>query len=333
MKLINKKITDVVFFGFSPIIDSLFEINKQHKVKSLLITSPDQSKNINKKLNYKIFKKLDKNFEKFIESKFKKENTLFISISSRWIFDKRQIKFFNDKLINFHSSRLPFFKGGATFSWQILCGDRIHCNSIHLVNTKVDGGPIIFSKKSIFPNYCKIPKDFQEYDLKQLLKTYKSFLNKVIDKENFVLKNQSNNIGNYFPRLDSSKDSWINWDLKPYEILKLINAFDDPYSGSQTFVTRFKNKKIKIKSVHMHEGEIPRHPIMNGVVIRNDGNWLVVSLGEQNYTLLIEKVIDEKGKNIINKIKSGDRFFTPSKFLNEFKTTRSRFGIFGNKKK
>jgi len=40
MKLINKKITDVVFFGFSPIIDSLFEINKQHKVKSLLITSP-----------------------------------------------------------------------------------------------------------------------------------------------------------------------------------------------------------------------------------------------------------------------------------------------------
>ena len=71
---------------------------------------------------------------------------------------------------------------------------------------------------------------------------------------------------------------------------------------------------------------------MNGVVIRNDRDWLVVSIGEKNYTLLIEKVLDGKNKNIISEIKSGDRFFTPIKYLNNSKTTRSRFGIFGNKR-
>ncbi len=332
MKLTNKKLNNVVFIGFSPIIESLNKINKKNKINSFLITSPDQSKNIKGKIDFKIFKKLDRKFEKFIESRFNKDNTLFVSISSRWIFKKKQIKFFKGKLVNFHSSRLPYYKGGATFSWQILCGDRIHCNSIHLVDTKVDSGPIIFSEKSIFPNHCKVPKDYQEYDLNQLVKTYRVFITQVIKGKNFTLKNQSKNIGNYFPRLDSSKDSWINWDSSPDEIYKFINAFDDPYTGSQTFITRFKNKKIKIKSVHLHEGEISRHSIMNGVVIRNDRDWLVVSIGEKNYTLLIEKVLDGKNKNIISEIKSGDRFFTPIKYLNNSKTTRSRFGIFGNKR-
>jgi methionyl-tRNA formyltransferase len=332
MKLLNKKLKQVVFIGFSPVIDKLFTINKKKKISSILITSPDQYRILdkkNKELNCKVFRKLDKNFEKFIKKKFDISNTLFISISSRWIFKKKQISFFNNKLVNFHSSRLPYFKGGATFSWQILCGDKIHCNSIHLVNTKIDNGPIIFSKRSIFPSRCKIPLDYQEYDLEQLLKLYESFLSKVINNETFALKNQSEGIGNYFPRLESKKDSWINWELKADEINKFINAFDDPYYGSQTFNTRFKKKILKIKSVHLHEGEISKHPILSGVVIRNDVNWLVVSLGEKNYTLLIEKVLNQENLNIIKKIKSGDRFYTPIKFLDNSKRIRSKFGASG----
>jgi len=331
MKLLKKKLKNLVFIGFSPVIDELFRINEKKKISSILITSPDQyrmmSEKNKKELNFKVFRKLDKSFYKFIKKKFDIISTLFVSISSRWIFKKKQINFFNNQLVNFHSSRLPYFKGGATFSWQILCGDKIHCNSIHLVNTKIDNGPIIFSKRSIFPSRCKVPLDYQEYDLEQLLKLYETFLNKVISNHKFVLKHQFEGIGNYFPRLDSKKDSWINWELKADEIYKFINAFDDPYYGSQTFNTRFKNKKLKIKSVYLHEGEIPKHPILSGVVIRNDVNWLVVSLGEKNYNLLIEKVLNEKNINIIKNIKSGDRFYTPTRFLDNSKSIRSKFGI------
>ena len=45
----------VVFFGQSNIFSKLIEINKSLKLNTLIITSSDQSKMIDKKINYKIF--------------------------------------------------------------------------------------------------------------------------------------------------------------------------------------------------------------------------------------------------------------------------------------
>ena len=49
---------------------------------------------------------------------------------------------------------------------------------------------------------------------------------------------------------------------------------------------------------------------MSGLVSRHDKDWLVVSTTGK-HMLLVEKIINESGENIISKIKSGDRFFTP----------------------
>ena len=54
----------VVFFGQSDTFSKLIEINKSLKLNTLIITSSDQSKMIDKKINYKIFDKLDNKFKK-----------------------------------------------------------------------------------------------------------------------------------------------------------------------------------------------------------------------------------------------------------------------------
>jgi hypothetical protein len=41
--------------------------------------------------------------------------------------------------------------------------------------------------------------------------------------------------------------------------------------------------------------------------------------------LLIREVLDEAGKNIINEVKVGDRFFTPENTLVEARQYRARF--------
>ena len=94
--------------------------------------------------------------------------------------------------------------------------------------------------------------------------------------------------------------------MQPNDIVRFIVAFDDPYSGASTFL---KNEKVRLKNVHLHRGEVACHPFMSGLVLRHDGEWLVVSLGNE-YCLLVETVISENDENILYEVKVGDRFHT-----------------------
>ena len=49
---------------------------------------------------------------------------------------------------------------------------------------------------------------------------------------------------------------------------------------------------------------------MSGLILRHDKKrWIVVGSNDQN-VFLIEEVLDEKGLNILSKLKVGDRFYT-----------------------
>ena len=104
------KLKNVVFLGEHNCLEQFIKINKSLNLKTKIITSPDQSRLINKKIGFEIFKNLNRDFEKFIAKNFNIEETLFLSIRSRWIFRKEKIKdFFKFNLINYHPSRLPMY--------------------------------------------------------------------------------------------------------------------------------------------------------------------------------------------------------------------------------
>ena len=301
-----KKLKNIVFLGNLENNDQKFiQINKKYSLNTEIITSPDQEKK-SKKRKYKIFNNLDKKFEKYILSKYNIDETLFISIASRWIVKNKQIKnFFKNNLINSHPTRLPIDAGSGGFSWQIMRGDRI-CNQLfHLVDKSLDTGPIIFNKKSIFPSYCKIPKDFYDYHFLEITSFYQEFINKLLDGKRFKLKTQSSYLSTYNPRLLTRLHGWIDWKLSATNLTRFISAFDDPYEGASTLLN---NKEVKIKKIHLHGGEIPNHPFSSGIIVRNDKNWIVVSTIDENHKILIEEVINKNGKNIVSDCKIGDRF-------------------------
>lgn len=325
------KIKKILFLGYTDILGELFEINNKLGIKSYVVTSTDQNKKIKNQniiANTKTFNKLDPQFRSYIKKNFEIENTLFISLSARWIFKKDTINFLKQNLINFHSSRLPLDRGGATFSWQIMKGDRIHANSAHIVDESVDTGPILFARESLYPHSCKIPVDFESFDKKKLKIFYTDLVKKIIKHKKILLKIQSEELSSYNPRINSSKDSWIDWNLNPYDLVNFINAFDEPYEGAKTFLN---GNIVKIKSVHLTSSNSGYHPFMSGIVSRKNKNWLVVNVARSN-SLIIEKVLNTKNKNILEKIKLGDRFFTYSNELSTAKAIRSRFNTFGLKK-
>ena len=48
---------------------------------------------------------------------------------------------------------------------------------------------------------------------------------------------------------------------------------------------------------------------MSGIIYRKTKKWIVVATSDKN-SLIIEKVLDKRGKNIIDELKIGDRFYT-----------------------
>lgn len=313
---------NIIFFGESSVMNKLIQINKLLKIKTFIITSSDQAKNISKNINFKIFNDINKNCERYISKNFNIEQTLFISLGARYIFKKQIINsFLLNNLVNFHASRLPLDAGGGGMSWRIMSEDRIDNQLVHLINEKIDGGPILQSEMSIFPTSCRTPKDFYEYSANNFIKFYKGFIMRILNKEYFNLFNQENYLGKYFPRINTKINGFIDWNLKSYDLANFINAFDEPYNGASTFLNRGNFGTLFIKSSHLHGGEVPNHPFMSGIITRHDKKWLVVST-KNRHSLLIEKVYNNKGENIINNLKVGDRFHTPFKFLDSAKNTR-----------
>ena len=332
-KFFLKNFKNVVFLGQSEIFEKLIDANSSIGLNTFLVTSSDQAKNISSNLKPNIFDKIDDNFKKFVTKNCTTEETLFISMGARYIFKKDTINnFFLQNLVNFHGTRLPLDAGGGGLSWKILREDRIDSHLVHLVDEGIDTGPLIDYEQHLFPSNCKIPKEMQNFRLIQYLEFYKKFIKKLKEGNQFELKPQNNFIGRYNPRLSTIENGFIDWSLQPYDLLNFINAFEDPYPGASTYLNNGNFGKLFIKKVQLHGGDSSNHPFMSGLVSRHDKDWIVVSTTGK-HMLLVENIINENGENIISKIKSGDRFFTPQNKIDDSNKNKVVFTSKGMKNK
>ena len=323
-----KDIKHIVFIGFSDLFEKLISINNDLGIKTTILTCSDQHSQISDKINYKVFDKLDNRFKKYVQENVNINETLFVSLGSRFIFkEKDKKKFFNYNLVNFHGSRLPLDSGGGGMSWRILRGDRIDNQLVHLIDEGIDTGPILKNKKSIFPASCKIPLDHEEYSKKNFKLFYEEFVKELLSGKKFILKFQSDYIGRYNSRLNTKINGWIDWDLGANDLIKFIDAFDEPYIGAQTTIN---NLNVRIKKAQLHSGDSSNHPYMTGLISRHDEDWIVVSTRDKEM-LLIEKVLDEKNNNILIKLKVGDRFISSPDKLFSSKKDRVKYNSKGLK--
>ena len=201
-------------------------------------------------------------------------------------------------------------------------GDRIDCQLFHVVSEKVDEGPIIYFEKSILPKYCKTPLDLENYSNIQIVSLYKNFIKILKNKKKIPLTKQSLYVGQYYPRLNAKLNGWIDWSVESWHLSKFIDSFDEPYSGA---CTMYKSKKVFIKDAHIHGGEISKHNYLSGLVSRHDGKWITVCTSDQN-SILIKNILNNKGKNIIDSIKEGDRFYSPYSKIIKARSFKAKYG-------
>ncbi len=244
--------------------------------------------------------------------KFITKGTFALSFDAAWIFKKEFIEKFKGKFLNSHGARLPQYRGGGGYSWQIMRKNRCGYSLLHKIDPGIDTGDIVKFREFIFPPTCNTPNEYFDVSYENDMIMLNEFIEELIKGKDFKTVSQQEYFSIYFPRLNTKKHGFINWNMNTEEIELFICAFDDPYPGASTFIN---GKRVFLKKVYTEFSDGPFHPFQSGLVYRKSKDALFVAT--RNGTLIVKEIIYEDSSSAMGDIKLGDRFYTPQKHIEE----------------
>ena len=292
-------------------------LNSRQLKKTTLIT--DKITNELKKflrsnnIKYFVINKLSINSIKNIDLR----NSVILSAGSPWIFTEKLIKKFGNNFYNVHQSPLPSMRGSVA-SYVIMYDIRSFQVCLHKVTPRIDSGKIVYRKNIFIPSNLKTPLEVNNFLQIKNREMLKEFLTKFEKKDKLIEDAQNNFFSSYNTRLSSDINGWIDWSYKVDDLDRFIRSFGEPYKGAKTFIN---DKQVNIKFTEKSKQDAARHPDEIGRVIRKFEKYVIVSVNKGS---LYIKELFWKNQNIIDKIKSGDKFYTKMKYL-DLKNRRASF--------
>ena len=207
-----------------------------------------------------------------------------IAVSWRWI-----IKHPYEKLIIFHDSILPKYRGFAPLVNSLINGES-EIGVTALLGAKLyDTGSIIAQSKTSITYPIKINEAIK-INNKNYIKCANIVMEKILKDEKFELQEQVDSKATYSIWLDS-EDYTINWNKSSEEIVRFIDAVGYPYTGAKT---TFNSENIIIhEAIRVNDLTIEnRH---NGKVIYVEDGMPVVVCGKGLLKILSASVQNNGG--------------------------------------
>lgn len=240
---------------------------------------------------------------------------LGIGLGEPWSFSGEIIDRFDGRLLDLMGIRLPQYRGGAHYTWQILRGCRMGGCCLQIVNEdtvqgRFDSGWIVTSKEYLFPSWARVPADYFQAAGEEEKGFLLEFLQQVQEGADFEPYPAQEMFSVYFPRLSTLEQGFIDWTWDALELERFVCGFDDPYPGASTFL---HGERVFLKECRAEFGEGGFHPFQSGLVYRATGNGVYICT--KTGSLIVAQVRDESGREIKDKVQVGDRFFTPRERL------------------
>ena len=253
--------------------------------------------------------------------------TLGIAMGAAWLFEKPFARRFDGRLLDFMGIRLPEYRGGAHYTWQILAGNRRGACNLQAIQGGRDTfhlGPIVKTREYAFPRSCRIPLDYFAHAVPQERAFLDRFLKEVRAGRDFKLRRLDESSASHFPFLHTTTQGFVDWSWNAEEIERFIRAFDEPYAGASTFLGR---RLLRLKSVSRERTREDFHPFHAGLVYRrHEGATFIAARGG---ALRVERILDEKGRDASAALRLGDRLTTPASALEGAMAFSAEYGARG----
>lgn len=213
-----------------------------------------------------------------IKSLFKKVGNLDLGVSINYsgIIPQETMDYFKIGILNAHGGDLPRYRGNACQAWAIINGENRIGTCIHkMIGGELDNGDII--TKDYFPiNINTRVGNYHDWADIRVPELMLDAVEKLKNNPNYILETQSKDPKDAlrcYPR--RPEDGKINWSKSNIEILRLINACSEPYSGA---FCEFEEKKMIIWRAELYDdGEV--YLAINGQVseIKADGSIIIIT--------------------------------------------------------
>lgn len=333
------KINKIILFGGARLLAEVSRHLKEYTSLSIVVFS--SKRHLEEAVNELILKEfLEREGIKYYDSEdinkdenLKKEateNTLGIAIGAAWIFEKETVALFKEEhLLDFMGIDLPRYRGGAHYTWQILNQNKKGCANLQVIRGGKESfhkGEIIKRKEYLLPEDIQKPIDYFDFIVKKELEFLQDFLKELENEKEFGLTNLDETQSSYYPFLYTKINGFIDWNWSGKDIFLFVNAFDDPYNGTSTYL---RSKRVFLKGCRLLEAQEKYHPFASGVVVRkNNEGIFIASVGN---LLLIRTILDEDGKDLLESINVGDRLYTPQIELEKSKEFKAEYDSQGLK--
>ena len=164
---------------------------------------------------------------------------------------------FKNKIFNIHPGKLPGYRGPNPVFWQLKRGEPTVGLTIHLLDSKFDCGPIVWTKEiNNEPHFTHGLVDFLFSNL--LIEGVYSIVSALATGEGVnhpVLQNESKY--GYYSK-PSLKDVLIDWKtMTAHEIINLVKACNPWNKGA---ITMYKGMELKIVDAELVDGNRPGTP-------------------------------------------------------------------------
>lgn len=194
----------------------------------------------------------------------------YISVISQEVID-----LFTLGILNAHSGDLPRYRGNACQAWAIINGEEKIGLCVHkMIGGELDSGDIVV--KDYFPiNINTKIGETHKWMVSRIPNMFLESLGKLEENQNYILEVQSKNPQDAlrcYPR--NSSDGKINWQKSNKEILRLINASSEPYTGA---FCDYDGQKIIIWDAELYDDK-EVYLSMDGQIskINSDGSIVVI---------------------------------------------------------
>jgi len=228
---------------------------------------------------------------------------VFIVVAFGQILDKKLLALPQQFCINLHSSLLPKYRGAAPINWAIINGETETGVTTMKMDTGLDTGDILLSKKVPIRN-----KD-DALSLHDILAHQGSSL--VMETLNQLnsgsLEATSQNSGqaSYAPKL-KKEDGLIKWNQPAFKIHNLVRGLT-PWPGAFSFL---ESKRFKICKTETKSCDLTDQP---GVILHISENGIEV--GTQKERIIITELqLEGKNKMDVKSFLAGHKLFIGNKF-------------------
>lgn len=244
---------NIVLIGKGSILFSLALKIKEYSYLNIDMIIWDNRSNNKKDLHF--FENLKKKF-KIIKVKninqssaiklIKNDIDYILSVNNTQIFNKRFVEIFKNKIINYHYSLIPSYKGLYSCTKVILKNEKYTGITWHIVTNKIDNGPIVFQKKIMIKKNENAASLIIKLNA-ECIKTFMEFI-KNLKKKRFT-KNKKK-IKDFRLYLKKDKYTIISTTMHSKKILQTFKAFDYyPFTSPLPKLKIFLDKFFKINII------------------------------------------------------------------------------------